>query len=1034
MAEVVRGSFTIDRSRAREKLIRYQLANPYAYVLELVQSAVLRGAERVDFRIDADDMVMRFQGEPFSAEELSNLELTVLEKAQTRRARSRRQLAAGLLAAEALKPKSVTVDSYGGARLVLKKGEPQFLGESSATKPGTTIHLRDSWHPRLLLEFWRNLRGRGREQTLLKKHCASAALEVVVNGKVVSGHSHGLAKGARVGEIEIDTQGFQGWAGMVSGLPSALEVYCDGVLIETISLTMGALPFRAVVRGEQLEKDLSGSKVLRNQVFDQLWGVVWAARKESVKKFCSEGLELFAEQARKELLGTKEPKKLREFTAYPGCLCKLRVWRLADGSVATFEELFATRDSLGFLPYSLEAHPNEPLEEMPVVWLSDKESLPVMKSLIRLRNVTRRLRNQGVRKANQKRWRSRPMEPELQGGRYLAQSPVKSEGVRGEVGIQVQAPPPFLRLIKEGCLLHEFSPRGWPRGLEVVLEANFEPTPNYDGVSPNVIFARALLCAAMPLTQMYEKLARPRLLEFLRSKPKGLEEALGDFLSLVSHDDPVGRFVAGCNLSLDRFPELREQYPWEPPDLDGDSPLLDLRWVKTVGNRKLSLRELEQASLHQDTLSLGKPEEGTLKRLLGDRFVLSAPSAGPAPASQKVSALAFVADSKWLDEEYFLTALRAELRHLKRGETNLAGDIELSRVMLTDSDMKGAVGLRTTGAVVLSRSHPLLQAAMEHYKQDPTVLLLLCSVLISSLNRDTPMITDEDEARLQDELLEYALRRNTQGQMMVAKDGEPGGFLEPMCASGFGTGWALDPAGLGLRLYLEEPSLAAEPLAILHLDSVRKEGGHHFLFELPDDQLDGRRVKLWACLLDPKEGTLVQLTGSPRTFAAPLETPASPVGWLESVSEAGVVKGWCLDPNTPEAHVQVHAYLDGDCTEGECAGWYVANLPRADVNEFTGYPGDHGFSFSIPEKYQDGCAHKVWLYSHDHERVSDNPLMDGAPLAYGCHSAAPKLPTPVEPVAVRAMENRCQGKTKQNKRCTRRVKTGARFCYQHASS
>ena len=47
------GEFTLDREKAREKLRHFQLADPRRYVLELVQAAVLKGAERILFEIDS---------------------------------------------------------------------------------------------------------------------------------------------------------------------------------------------------------------------------------------------------------------------------------------------------------------------------------------------------------------------------------------------------------------------------------------------------------------------------------------------------------------------------------------------------------------------------------------------------------------------------------------------------------------------------------------------------------------------------------------------------------------------------------------------------------------------------------------------------------------------------------------------------------------------------------------------------------------------------------------------------------------------
>ena len=73
-----RGAFTVDAEKAREKIERFRLADPLAYVVELVQAAVLVGARRIDIDVDADDFCLRCDGSPFSRADLTDLESAVL--------------------------------------------------------------------------------------------------------------------------------------------------------------------------------------------------------------------------------------------------------------------------------------------------------------------------------------------------------------------------------------------------------------------------------------------------------------------------------------------------------------------------------------------------------------------------------------------------------------------------------------------------------------------------------------------------------------------------------------------------------------------------------------------------------------------------------------------------------------------------------------------------------------------------------------------------------------------------------------------
>ena len=89
--------------------------------------------------------------------------------------------------------------------------------------------------------------------------------------------------------------------------------------------------------------------------------------------------------------------------------------------------------------------------------------------------------------------------------------------------------------------------------------------------------------------------------------------------------------------------------------------------------------------------------------------------------------------------------------------------------------------------------------------------------------------------------------------------------------------------------------------------------------------------------------------------------------------------GWALDPDAPLATVAVHIYIDGPAGGGGTflAG-FPANVPRSDVNQGTGYPGNHGWSWSIPSQYRT-ASHKYYAYALDLTETT-NPLLRPSPL------------------------------------------------------
>ena len=719
MTEVLRGEFTIDRVRAREKLSRYQLADPYAYVLELVQSAFLRGARTIRFEFDSDDMILSFDGEPYSETDLSHLEMAILEDADSRAARSRRQLAIGLLAAEALNPKLIIVDSQGGYRLAVRQGESERLNPSSRTPPGTVIQVRERWRPKLLLKFWQNLREKGREQLLIREHCCSAAKPIFIGDDLVSQRPHGAPNGLRYGEVSIETEGFSGWGGFIAGEESELHLLCEGVLVERVPLQLGPLPFRAVISGEKLEKDLSGGAVRRNSGFKEMMVEVERARKRALQIFCRQNPTEFREQARRELLEVGSVKKMQDEDVYPGCLAKLRVWNLANGEYATFEELLAARRTHGFLPYSLESLGQHALPEMPVIWLWDKELLPKLKNMVYLRNVTRRLRKLRTAELNREKWLATPTEPKLSGPGYLAIAELNHQGIRGEVGIRKSGGPPLIRFIKNGCLLAELTPTFWPLGVEVVVEADFQPNSSFNGVRADEVAARTVARALAPLPGLFERVAQPRFFEFFWSRPQETLDMLGDYVRVRAQPNCFDRMLESCQISAQDFPELERPEGWQDGELDQDSSLLDVRWLKTENGEKRSLRELSREAQSRSRLVLNPTQRKTLENILGDDFLQ--PPVGH--SKSKTEATEFVADEKWLQEEYFLTAFRTELRSVKEKDHDLLiSNLRISRILLTDLEKEKAVKLDDSDYILLNRNHPLVQEALTCYEAQPCLL------------------------------------------------------------------------------------------------------------------------------------------------------------------------------------------------------------------------------------------------------------------------------------------------------------------------
>ncbi|MBT9560065.1 MAG: DUF1588 domain-containing protein [Myxococcales bacterium] len=143
--------------------------------------------------------------------------------------------------------------------------------------------------------------------------------------------------------------------------------------------------------------------------------------------------------------------------------------------------------------------------------------------------------------------------------------------------------------------------------------------------------------------------------------------------------------------------------------------------------------------------------------------------------------------------------------------------------------------------------------------------------------------------------------------------------------------------------------------------------------------------------VDESDPALVIPTPVPTEELPPIEVPpgdpipTSPIGFWDSVQDNGLVSGWALDPNQPSYELFIVVRVDGQTVEP----YPRADLPRPDVNQVTGYVGDHGFRFVLPSSALDGKAHTLELIAVD---VGDSPNVQlvGSPKTFQVSSALPR--------------------------------------------
>ncbi|MFA5138205.1 MAG: hypothetical protein WC728_03150 [Elusimicrobiota bacterium] len=137
------GGLRVDRARAMDKLMRFQLHDPTLYLLPWVRSAVQSRATGIRLVAIPEGIQMSFDGTPFAPTELKDPYGCLFEGSHDPR---RRDLALGLLAVLRLKPKAISVVSgHGAERHELRVDSLSEDRFEHSRDPGTDTVIRVSW-------------------------------------------------------------------------------------------------------------------------------------------------------------------------------------------------------------------------------------------------------------------------------------------------------------------------------------------------------------------------------------------------------------------------------------------------------------------------------------------------------------------------------------------------------------------------------------------------------------------------------------------------------------------------------------------------------------------------------------------------------------------------------------------------------------------------------------------------------------------------------------------------------------------------
>lgn len=289
------GSFRVDRRRALDKLMRFQLPQAEMFMLPVVRCAIAGGATYVRLAQAQDALEIRFDGRPFDRKELLDPYSCLFDKHAPENRRNR-ELAIGLLTVLRLKPQFVTLVSGAAGnrhRLRVESAESDRVDPSEDPSPETVVKVVPGSETPAL---WVKERAEWVEQL-----CRVSPIPIWLNGQEASR----VREPAHPPGIYFEGKEARGWV-TVPAEPAAvstLQTYTLGVFVAPTQATLARVQVEGYVNDDQFTLTASQTALARNLRFRRTMEIVGAKAEELLKLIAEQNKDRLEAVAKAAIYG-----------------------------------------------------------------------------------------------------------------------------------------------------------------------------------------------------------------------------------------------------------------------------------------------------------------------------------------------------------------------------------------------------------------------------------------------------------------------------------------------------------------------------------------------------------------------------------------------------------------------------------------------------------------------------------------------------------------------------------------------------------